>query len=130
MVDEFGALDDDAFPGSEALRNQDALAIQRLDANRTLFKPFCGDVLVDQILAAALRTRLVRGTASPFCSSSVVREHRHKLAGAQAGDVALNGEVDRDRLIAIRKSCATERKRKRPYRRSAPSRFAGPASAS
>ena len=69
------------------------------------WKRFGGDVLVDNVLPVGAAHQLLRGTAMPFFSSSVVHQHGDELPDTQTR-VAFDGEMHRDRLAAVGKARA------------------------
>jgi hypothetical protein len=108
MVDEFGALDDDALARLQPLHHQHALAVERLDADRPLFEPLGGDMLKDHVLTGAAAHDARARHRDALLLLRRFGEHGDELTDAHAGGVALNRKMNRDRLIAVSEAGAAE----------------------
>mgnify|MGYP000997239442 CR=1 FL=1 len=51
---QLGALHDKALAGGEPRGDEDAVAVERFDPHRARLETFCGDMLVDDVLAAGI----------------------------------------------------------------------------
>ena len=106
LVEQFGALHDEALASGEARGDEHAVAVERLHPYRTLFETLGRDVFVDDLLAVGVAHQA--GPRHRKADLFLVGggKHRDELPGAKAGMVALNGELNRNRLIAVRKAGA------------------------
>ena len=97
---------DDALAGLDPRDDQHALAVERFDAHFARHEAFGVGVLVDDRLAIGAAQHAVarHGDAASLVGGR--GQHRQKLTGAQAGRVALDAEVDGDRLVAVGEACA------------------------
>ena len=103
LVQEFGALRDDALARLDAGDDQNARAIERLDAHLARDEALGIAVLVDDALAVCAAQN---GFSRDRDAGALVGrrgEHRHELTGAQACCIALDREVNGNGLIAVGK---------------------------
>ena len=54
MLEQLGALNNDALPWVDARGNEHAFAVKRLDVHRSLLEPLGGDVDINEVLPVAL----------------------------------------------------------------------------
>src|SRR5262245_12527504 len=104
LVEQFGALDDDALLQADPGSDQHPLAVERFDPHRARLEALRADVFEHQILAvgAAYDARARHG--EPALLLADARKHCHELPDSQSVHVTLYGEMHRDRLVAIGKA--------------------------
>src|SRR4030095_16394706 len=109
LIEKFGALDDNALAGGNAVQHQHTLRIKRLHPDDARRETFGRSVLKDDGLAVAGTQHASARKSQPLQFFAGRGQHRHQLADTQAFLVALDGEMHRYRLAAIGEPRALER---------------------
>src|SRR5262249_57104390 len=104
LFDELRALDDDALLQADAGSDQHALAVERFGPHRARLEALRADVFEHEILAVGAAHNARARDGEPALLGTDAREHRDELSDAQSVHVALDGEMHRDRLVAVGKA--------------------------
>src|ERR1700731_2341860 len=104
LIEEFGTLSDNASAGADPGCDQHPLAIEWLCAHEAGLKPLRRDMLVDHVLTVGAAHHAAARHRQSILLLVGIRKDRDELADPQPGDIALNGKVDGDRLVAVGKA--------------------------